>query len=184
MKYILSDNMILKLCLWQKNRFFWLLLALSGLLLIIFSLYFQLVLDKLPCKYCVYQRFAILLITVGFTFLIIKPMSCIIRKIGFLFITIASMYGLYAVAVQIYWQLNIDTLFSTCSLVAEFPFNLPLDKWLPVLFAPQVGCQESSFTIFNIPVTYWMLLVFVGYLVIIIACRWSYNYGKILTAKL
>jgi disulfide bond formation protein DsbB len=173
----MMKNIMLNLYQLQKNRFFWMLLALSALLLILLSLYFQLVLTELPCKYCVYQRLAILLIATGFSIFIVNPLSSVIRKIGFSMTTIAIAYGFYAVITQIYWQLTIsNTLFATCSIKTEFPFNLPLDQWLPILFKPQVECQESNFLLFNIPVTYWMLLIFSGYLAIIFLCALSYKW--------
>jgi disulfide bond formation protein DsbB len=173
----MMKNIMLNLCQLQKNRFFWILLASSALLLILLSLYFQLALAELPCKYCVYQRLAILLITCGFSLFVVNPHSSVVRKIGFSIIIIAIAYGFYAVLTQIYWQLNIgDPLFATCSLKAEFPFNLSLDQWLPTLFKPQVECQESNFLIFNIPVTYWMLIIFSGYLAIIFLCALSYKH--------
>ena len=50
--------------------------------------------------------------------------------------------------------------FATCDFAARFPSWLPLDKWLPSVFVATGDCAERSWTLLNLGMPQWLLVIF------------------------
>ncbi len=143
----------------SRTRLCWLLLLLTGIGMEGCGLYFQYSLRLDPCVYCVYERALIMCFVIigltGFLF----PGFTLFRILYSLGLLASSGYGLY-VAFQ-HYQSSISTGFgSVCKLTAEFPSFMPLDSWLPWLFAPKGQCGPLDWSFMGFSMPEWILLIF------------------------
>ena len=137
---------------WQERRLLWIVLIIAMLALVFVAhSFFQVYLYMKPCEQCVYIRFAFLAIALGGVIAIINPKNVILKIIGVIF----GLYGCIT-GLQYSIKLNgihhaahsdsLDGLFGVqgCSAVPTFPFNLPLDKWMPDMFNPTGDCGYDA----------------------------------------
>lgn len=67
--------------------------------------------------------------------------------------------------------------FNTCSLFAEFPSWMPLDKWIPWMFNPTGDCSERQWAFLGWEMPQWLVLIFGCYLAVAIIIMLG-NLGK------
>lgn len=132
----------------SHGRWFWTLLLLSGVGLEACGLYFQYGLRLDPCVSCVYERafylsfiLAGLIGFVGCSFFITRFLACTVFLAG-------SVGGVYISYLHLldYMDTNV---FKSCTLHANFPSYLPLDKYLPWMFQPSASCEPINWSLFG-----------------------------------
>lgn len=123
----------------------WLLLGLCAFLFVVFSHFvLQEYLMLPPCEQCVYIRYAFIVLGIGCWVMAIYPLG-MLRYVGILICVYALIKGISAALVldEIQQALQSETFvfgLKGCSLSPTFDFNLPLDSWIPQLFAPLGFC--------------------------------------------
>ncbi|EEO25999.1 disulfide bond formation protein B [Helicobacter winghamensis] len=124
-----------------QNKF-WFFLGILAFLFVAFSHFvLQKYLMLQPCEQCVYIRYAF--VVLGFGCLL--AMFCVLRYVGIAFCVYGLINGILAAfrLIGIQNALESETFIfglKGCSLNPKFDFNLPLDTWLPSLFAPSGFC--------------------------------------------
>lgn len=148
----------------SKTAVAWLALACSALVLIVLALWFQHVNGYQPCKMCIYERCAVLVIVLAGLVGSLAPKSAL-RYIALLFWLVGSLSGLWLTLKQAYDVLN-PPLFATCSLASPFPSWLPLDTWLPFLFSVTSQCSSQQWYFLQLSMPLWLATIFAAYLLI------------------
>lgn len=138
------------------QRWPWLLLALTALLLLVAGLYFQYVLNYQPCIKCVYVRVAFAGIVLAALLVTIAPKHSLLRVLGILHWLGWAGFGV----MQAQELVNIEQIlasggFTTCALFADFPTWLALDKWLPSVFDVTGTCGGVDWQFLGLSMAQW-----------------------------
>lgn len=148
----------------SRQRWPWAVLALSAFLLITLALYFQYYQNLQPCIKCIYIRSAFAGVLVFSCLGLLTPRTTILRLTALTGILACAAFGI----MQAYELLEIEQLlaeggFFSCSLFAEFPSWLPLDKWLPAVFEPTGSCGDTSWQLLGYSMAFWSAMALWGY---------------------
>ena len=148
--------MLQKLKALSMQRWGWLLVMLSCLGLLGTALYFQYGLNMQPCIKCINVRAAFTAILLASFIGLFAPRQAFLRLLALVAMLAAASYGI----VQAHELLHIEQLlanggFFSCSLFAEFPAWLPLDQWLPAVFAPTGSCGDTSWQFIGKSMAFW-----------------------------
>ena len=149
----------------SRQRAAWLLLAASALAFELCGLFFQHVMGLAPCVMCVYERLAFVGIFVAALIALVAPEKPWLRWPAMLLWTYSAFRGLQLSLKHVDYQLN-PSPFNTCSLFAEFPSWLPLEKWLPWMFYPTGDCSERQWSFLSWEMPQWLVLIFGCYLAV------------------
>lgn len=145
------------------TRLAWGLLSLSALLFELCGLFFQHVMGLQPCVMCIYERLAFLGILAAGLLGLLHPRWLWLRWAALSLWGYAAFRGLQLSLKHVDYQLN-PSPFNTCSLFADFPAWLPLDKWLPWLFNPTGDCADIQWQFLGWSMPQWLVLIFGVYL--------------------
>ncbi|MGQ8821148.1 disulfide bond formation protein DsbB [Bibersteinia trehalosi Y31] len=156
---------------WLKKRSLsrstWLLCILSALALETAALYFQYGMGLQPCVMCIYERLALLAILAAGAIGIIAPRFFLIRWGALLLGLFGAIKGLMLAIKHTDYQLH-PAPWNTCSPFLDFPPTLPLDKWLPSLFAASGDCSKISWEFLGLIMPQWLIVVFGIYCTILV----------------
>ncbi|MCL1077240.1 disulfide bond formation protein DsbB [Parashewanella spongiae] len=153
-----------QLTIFSQKRISWLLLIGTALGLEITALWFQYFMKLDPCVMCIYQRLAIFGIFAAGFIGFINPKSRAFRSIGVLLWGVSAAWGL-KVAIELVQLQSNPSPFATCSFLPEFPNWMPLHEWLPSVFMPTGMCSDSPWSLFNVTMGEWMVVVFIIYII-------------------
>ncbi|GAB2929383.1 disulfide bond formation protein DsbB [Rheinheimera gaetbuli] len=148
--------MLQKMKALSMQRWGWLLVMLSCVGLLATALYFQYGLNMQPCIKCINVRAAFAAILLASLIGLLAPGNAIVRLLALVAMLAAAIGGI----LQAQELLNIEQLlaeggFFSCSLFAEFPSWLPLDKWLPAIFEPTGSCGDTSWQLLGKSMAFW-----------------------------
>lgn len=139
----------------------WLLLSFTALALELAALWFQHVMLLQPCVLCIYQRNAV------FGILGAGLVGSVLAKTPLRFIAILIWLYSAGKGVLLSQQHTMMLLhpspFSRCDLFVRFPDWLPLDKWLPQVFAASGDCTQRQWEWLGLTMPQWLLGIFVAY---------------------
>ncbi|MGF1739792.1 disulfide bond formation protein DsbB [Vibrio profundum] len=152
--------------LFSAQRRSWALLLLISIGFEACALYFQHVKGLAPCVMCVYERVAMFGIVFAALIGLLKPSLSVIRWLGLLVWGGSAYQGLMLSIQHVNFQLN-PSPFDTCSLFTEFPAWLPLNDWLPSVFAASGECSDISWTFLSLTMPQWLVIVFAANLIIL-----------------
>lgn len=138
------------------SRKSWSLLFCLSLFCVTCSISFQHILKLYPCPMCIWERISMLLLCVSAGIVIFNPKNDALVGVGLLGWAASSYKGLILAIEHVEIQTNI---FSTCSLL-HFTFDLPLDKWLPQVFAAPGDCSEVAWTLLGFSMEQWLITIF------------------------
>ncbi len=138
--YSLLQNM-------SHSRWYWLAWALLGLVFIAIALYYQYVLDELPCVLCIHSRIwiaaislvALLALTLG------QRWFNIIAHV----LTLIFTAGLLERSYQLLGT-ERGFIFGDCGFDLGLPTWFALDKWLPGVFGVETSCGYTPELLFGI----------------------------------
>ena len=150
----------------STRKSLWLILLMSTLALQAIALYFQYVLELLPCVKCINQRAALYGVLLSALLGLCFSHRTIIRFISTLGWAVFSLLGSYQSYLHVDAQLNPHPLFSSCDIAPFFPHWMPLDQWLPVLFKANGDCGNIDWQFLSLSMPQWMLGLFSVYFAI------------------
>ena len=151
----------------DEKRWSWALLALSALSLDLTALYFQYVLKLDPCVLCVYERMAVCGVMFAGVLGCINPKSLYLRLSGYALWAYSSYKGLALAIEHVGVQFPDNPFASSCDAFPQF--WLPIDKWLPQIFAPMGMCDEINWMFLGWTMPQWLIVCFVIYSIILAA---------------
>ncbi|MDR1922486.1 MAG: disulfide bond formation protein B [Candidatus Adiutrix sp.] len=148
---------------WQSLRPVWFLGGGAALFLEIFSwAFFQRYLGLQPCELCVYIRFSMLAVFCGAMFAAISPRRPLFRLGGYFVTVWAVIQGfIWDLRLEIINLRSLDDSPGVCAMAtADFPFGLPLDRWLPSHFRPLALCGEDGWSLFGLNMAEWLFFIY------------------------
>ncbi len=119
----------------SQSRSAWFLLMLSCLILEGTALYFQHGMGLVPCVMCIYERVALFGILFAGILGFLGNRYAIIRYLAILIWLGSAFKGLVLSIKHHDYQVN-PSPWNQCEFKVNFPQTLPLDQWLPQVFAP------------------------------------------------
>ncbi|QLB12390.1 thiol:disulfide interchange protein DsbB [Bisgaardia hudsonensis] len=149
----------------STQRTSWLLLILSGLLLEGCALYFQHGMDLSPCLMCIYERVALLGIVISGIIGFIFPRFILIRLFAIIVGLFSAIKGLLLALKHFDYQINPGP-WNQCSVLAEFPTTIPLDKWIPYMFNPTGSCSDIVWSFLGYSMVQWIIFIFSCYIIL------------------
>ena len=147
-----------------KQHRYWAALILVGLALEGGALYYQYVLDELPCVLCIHVRMAVI------AFVLIAMVAIFFTASTMAMRFFHALNSLLMVwLVERSWQvLAVERgwIFGDCSLSLGMPEWLALDKWLPSVFEVQTSCGYTPIILFDITIAESLLVISAALLII------------------
>lgn len=147
------------------SRSAWWLLTFSCAALESTALYFQHGMGLQPCVMCIYERLALFAILAAGIIGGIAPRSSLFRWAALGLGLYGAIKGLMLSIKHTDYQLN-PAPWNTCSPFLDFPQTLPLDQWLPAVFAAGGDCGKISWQFLGLVMPQWLIVVFAIYLLI------------------
>ena len=144
---------------WAEQRWAWVALMSSALVLELVALYFQYAMDLAPCIMCIYQRTAVF----GVLFAALLPMlhnNAVTRLIGFAAWGVSAIWGLLIAIEHVDIQTASNPFFASCEIVPNFPSFMPLHQWLPSIFAATGDCGNIDWEFLDMSMPQWMIVIF------------------------
>ena len=168
---------------WQNNRLTWVIMLCTTLFLEGCALFFQYVMELEPCEMCVYQRLAVMLLSVTSLWMLIAPANPFVRLTGYGLWIVSGLYGLKTAMAQTGAYDTFGTPVQSCNFLPTFPFGVPLHDWLPAWFMPTGFCGADKWAFLGMNMAEWMVIVFAIYLVAAAVCVISSLWCGISTVK-
>jgi disulfide bond formation protein DsbB len=151
----------------STQRWPWLLLAFSALVLEICALYFQHVMKLEPCVMCVYERITMFGIMLAGLVGAVAPQSLFIRLTAFLLWAVSAVWGVMLAVEHTNYQMN-PSPFATCDFLPNFPSWAPLHEWLPWLLNPTGDCTDIVWQFFGYSMPQWLIVSFIFYIALFV----------------
>lgn len=143
----------------STQRWAWLLLAFSALVLELTALYFQHVMKLEPCVMCVYERITMLGVMLAGLIGASAPENKIVRLSAFAIWGVSAVWGVLLAVEHTDYQMN-PSPFATCDFFPNFPSWAPLHEWLPWLFNPTGDCADIVWQFFGYSMPQWLIVSF------------------------
>ena len=147
----------------SHSRWYWLALAVLGLGFITVALYYQYILDELPCVLCIHTRIwiaaisliALLALTLGHRW------SNIIAHV----LTVICTAGLLERSYQLLGT-ERGFIFGDCGFSLGLPAWFALDQWLPAVFGVETTCGYTPELLFGITMAEGLIVLSSAFLFI------------------
>ena len=130
-----------------------------------YALYLQLVINLLPCPFCIAQRIAYWLVGLTAIFAFIHNPRGLGRKIYYSFITVFSLSGL-VLALHHSWIIRYPEAFQ-CGISAEEEFlnGLSIANWWPSMFEANGDCADVKWEFMSLTIPNWSVIFFLFILI-------------------
>ena len=125
-----------------------------------YALYLQLVINLLPCPFCIAQRIAYWLVGLTAIFAFVHNPRGLGRKIYYSFITVFSLSGL-VLALHHSWIIRYPEAFQ-CGISAEEEFlnGLSIANWWPSMFEANGDCADVKWEFMSLTIPNWSVIFF------------------------
>ena len=131
----------------SHSRWYWLSLSILGLCFIAVALFYQYVLDELPCVLCIHTR-----IWVG-AFSLVALLALTLGHRWFNIIahvlTVICAVGLFERSYQLLGT-ERGFIFGDCGFSLGLPTWLALDEWVPTVFGVETTCGYTPELLFGV----------------------------------
>ena len=140
----------------SHSRWYWLALLAFGLSFIAVALYYQYVLDELPCVLCIHARIWISAISL---------VALVALLLGHKWFNIVAHILLVICTVGLlersYQLLGTERgfIFGDCGFDLGLPAWLALDKWLPAVFGVETSCGYTPELLFGITMAEGLIIL-------------------------
>ena len=163
----------------SQNRYFWIAVTAYFLLMEAIALYYQYVLDTYPCALCVQIRAWV-------WGAVLFSAICAVMCKHFWWRWLGLTLSIACIAGGIYtswyaWGVENGTIISSCSMGAGFPEFMPLDQWIPLLFAAEGFCGQSPDMWFGLSMVEGLLITLSIPCLVLIA-QWLLHLPHVLSA--
>ena len=130
-----------------------------------YALYLQLVINLLPCPFCIAQRIAYWLVGLTAIFAFIHNPRGLSRKIYYSFITVFSLSGL-VLALHHSWIIRYPEAFQ-CGISAEEEFlnSLSIANLWPSMFEANGDCADVKWEFMSLTIPNWSVIFFLFILI-------------------
>ena len=157
----------------QYRRLCWVVMLATTLFLEGSALFFQYVMALEPCEMCVYQRLAVVGLSITALWIMMAPSNPFVRVTGYGLWVVSGLYGLKAAMAQTGAYAVFGTPAQSCNFLPTFPFDIPLHNWFPAWFMPTGFCGADEWSFLGMNMAQWMVIAFAIYLVAAAVCMIS-----------
>lgn len=159
----MKDGVLSRLTIFSKSAWYWLLLVLVGLSFEGVALYYQYVLEEMPCVLCIQVRIWMM----ALVFVALAAMW--MRRNAFMnllahMLTVVIAIGLLERSYQLLGTERGFT-FSDCGMDLGMPAWFALDSWFPALFQVQTSCGYTPELLFGITMAEALVVISAVFLV-------------------
>ena len=147
-----------------------LLIALSGIGMLVFGLYLQHVVGLNPCPMCIVQRYA--LIGVVVLALIGWRMRARALAATGLLLVLSAGFGAFTAARQSWLQWYPPEVVNCGRDFYGMVENFPLNRAIPMIFKGSGDCTKVDWTFLGGSIANWSFLVFSSILILMLTLRW------------
>lgn len=155
--------MLKSLIIISNSKWYWVALIILGVLMESGALFYQYVLEELPCVLCIHVRIWVM------AFTLVALVALFFRRIGYVHILAHAlitviMAGLFE---RSYMLLGTERGFviASCNMESGLPGWFALDKWFPAMFKVLDSCGYTPELLFGLTMAE-ALIVISGLLVI------------------
>ena len=154
-----------------KTKRFWFFLMALGFMLEGTALYYQYVLQELPCVVCIQFR----LLVAGLIILSITGLFIRKSKTGLWLISLLLLLLFIGMLDRSYQLLGTERGFfiGSCSMELGFPAWLAIDKWIPWLFGVKTTCGYTPIIAFGITMAEGLMAMSVGLTLMVLLMLYS-----------
>ncbi len=131
-----------------QSRWYWLSLALLGVVLLSVALFYQYALGDEPCQVCIHARLWVVAFTLIALIMLIASQTSLLRVLGNLGVIIAGT-GLFERARYLY-QLENGIGDGSCQFQLGMPDWFAVDRWMPWLFEVRNLCSFTPDMLFGL----------------------------------
>jgi len=157
-------TIIKKLENFSYSNWYWGLALITGIIFMSVALYYQHVLDTLPCLLCIQIRMWIsLLIIVSFAGLVTRQKRVMNSIVHLLMVLIAL-----ALVERSYQLLGTERgfVFGDCGFELGLPAWFTIDEWLPSLYRVETACGYTPELVFGITMAEALMVFSVCFLLV------------------
>lgn len=151
-----------------KHNLYWISLILVGLSMELTALYYQYVLDELPCVLCIHIRIWISgFVTIAILALFtksFKPVIPVLHILNSLMMAGFAERSWQTLAVERGWVLG------DCDMDTRLPAWFQIDQWLPLLFEVKAACGYTPLVFSNISMAESLMATSVLLLTVSLLC--------------
>lgn len=147
-----------------QSHWYWLLYIISGLTLLAAALFYQHILDELPCVACIQVRIWLsLFVVVSFVGLLARHNRVvnIVSNISIILIAIGLTERSYLLL-----GTERGFVFSDCGFNLGLPAWFAIDEWLPWMYRVETSCGYTPEIVFGITMAEALMLLSVCLLVV------------------
>ena len=146
-----------RLTTFSKSAWYWMLLVLVGLSFEGVALYYQYVLEEMPCVLCIQVRIWVMAL------IFVALMAIWMRRNAFMnllahMLTVVIAIGLLERSYQLLGTERGFT-FSDCGMDLGMPAWFALDAWFPALFQVQTSCGYTPELLFGITMAEALIVI-------------------------
>lgn len=156
--------MFSKIAQFSRSPWYWLALLLLGLGMEGVALYYQHVLDLLPCYLCIHVR----IWTLGI--IVVSLLALLVRNLkGMNIIMSILSIGVFSGLFERSWLLlgvEKGTVFGSCAMSAGLPAWFALDEWFPQVFKVMASCGITPRLWFDITMAEGLVAMSISLLVL------------------
>ncbi len=155
----------------SRRRTAWLLLMLSALALEAYALFFQHVMELLPCVMCIYERVAMLGIFSAGLLGMLAPQNAYVRWVALITWGTSTAWGLKLAIEHVSYQFpDPNQLFGAmCDIFVRFPTWAPLNEWMPWMFEASGDCSKIAWQFLTLSMPQWLVIIMSAMLVVFFA---------------
>ncbi len=130
------------------SSWYWIITILAGLALLGAALFYQYILDELPCVMCIQIRMWISLLVVIAIIALLIHKNRILNTIAHICVFITAL----ALTERSYQLLGTERgfLFNECGFTSGLPAWFALEEWLPWIYRIETSCGYTPEIIFGI----------------------------------
>ncbi|GJL80803.1 MAG: disulfide bond formation protein B [marine bacterium B5-7] len=148
----------------SRNNLFWWIVLAACLTLECIALYYQYVLDYLPCVLCIHVRMWLALLIVVSLIMLFAYRNIVMQRLALI---ISTLIG--AALIERSWQLlstERGWSFGDCSMQSGLPSWLPIEQWLPWLFKIHEPCGYTPEVPFGLTMAEVLLVITTVYFLV------------------
>ena len=148
----------------SQSIWYWLALALGGVVVEVVALYYQYALDEWPCVLCIHVRIWV------FALILVAIFGAVVRNmvrlsiIGYVAV-VATGIGMFERS-WILLGVERGTIFGACSMESGLPAWFALDKWFPLLFEVQASCGYTPEILFGITMAESLVIISISLIIL------------------
>jgi disulfide bond formation protein DsbB len=146
-----------------RSRWYWLFLVAVGVSFIAVALYYQYVLDELPCVLCIQVRIWISCLVITALAALVFHNRVITLSSHLLTVVISA--GLLERSYQLLGT-ERGFVFSDCGFDPGLPVWLALDQWFPAMYRVEASCGYTPELVFGISMAEGLLVLSAALLLI------------------